>query len=240
MLQRLLGLPPDASRAGARPRAACAGGCARGTAAQAGRRVGFTRGSCAPASCVCRAPAGPAVPAHGRVRQRALRPPAPVGALPCGQLRLMATCKPAPAALAPPPGLMRGSGQPRAPAWVGPACCSACCGRHLMQSAPAAVAPFRPGARAPRPRAPAAARSAHASNAGRRLCASVGPPAGAACAQAARGSVGEALPWCSAACELIATGKCSFNLRVRVRVHEEFWGFLMRSEICNPLLLHAY
>ena len=118
--------------------AAPSGRCTRGTAAQAGRRVGFTRGSCAPASCVCRAPAGPAVPVRGRVRQRALRPPAPVGALPCGQRRLMAMCRPAPAALAPPRGFMRGSGQPRAPAWVRPACCSACCGRHLMRSAPAA------------------------------------------------------------------------------------------------------
>ena len=60
--------------------------------------------------------------------------------------------------------------------------------------------------------------------------ATAGPSAGAACAQAARGSVGKALPWCSAACVLIAIGKCSFNLRVRVRVYEEFWGFLMRSE----------
>ena len=62
--------------------------------------------------------------------------------------------------------------------------------------------------------------------------ATAGPSAGAACAQAARGSVGKALLWCSAACVLIATGKCSFNLRVRLRVYEEFWGFLMRSENC--------
>ena len=62
-----------------------------------------------------------------------------------------------------------------------------------------------PAARPPRPRAPAAAleracasccscvgsaHAAHASNASRRLCASVGPPAGAACDQVAHGSVG--------------------------------------------------
>ena len=40
-------------------RAACAGGCARGTATQDGRRVGSTRGSCAPAWAAWSASAAP-------------------------------------------------------------------------------------------------------------------------------------------------------------------------------------
>ena len=100
-------------------------------------------------------------------------------------------------------------------------------------------APVRPGrsvrrpGRVPRDRLVAALRTARSACAGRRPRVLKRGPGSAPTPAASAGRRPLILS------EPTHGHKVRFNLRVRVRVHHGIWGFLMRSKICNPLLLHA-